>query len=77
MGSVHSSRSSRIVDPASDLAAGTIRQLRVDAERCFRLAHGPAAWRLADELEAMGHALRRQARELERQSVKGSADSIR
>jgi hypothetical protein len=59
---------SRGADAIQDIQAGTIRRLRVDAERCFRLAHGVAAWRLADELEAMGHALQRQAQDLERQS---------
>ena len=39
--------------------------LRVQAERCFRLASGPAGPRLADELEALGRAFEREATELE------------
>jgi hypothetical protein len=39
--------------------------LHIQAERCFRLANGPAGPRLADELEALGHAFDREARELE------------
>ncbi len=39
--------------------------LRVEAERCFRLARGPAGPRLFDELEALGHAFELEARELE------------
>ena len=40
------------------------RYLLSQAERCFRLANGPAGPRLADELEALGHAFDREAREL-------------
>jgi hypothetical protein len=69
MGVASPNRISRDADAVRDVPTGTIRRLRVDAERCFRLAHGPAAWRLADELEAIGHALQRQAHELERQSA--------
>ena len=39
--------------------------LDVQAERCFRLARGPAGPRLADELEVLGRAFEREARELE------------
>jgi hypothetical protein len=39
--------------------------LHVQAERGFRLARGPAGPRLADELEALGRAFEREARELE------------
>ena len=39
--------------------------LHVQAERCFRLARGPAGPRLADELEALGCAFEREARERE------------
>jgi hypothetical protein len=39
--------------------------LHVQAERCFRLARGPSGPRLADELEALGRAFQREARELE------------
>jgi hypothetical protein len=39
--------------------------LHAQAERCFRLARGPAGPRLADELEALGRAFEREARELE------------
>ena len=35
------------------------------AELCFRLASGPASARLAEELEALGRALAREAIELE------------
>ena len=41
------------------------RYLLSQAERCFRLANGPAGPRLADELEALGRAFDREARELE------------
>ena len=41
--------------------------LHVQAERCFRLARGPAGPRLADELEALGCAFEREASELESQ----------
>jgi hypothetical protein len=40
-------------------------RLRVQAERCFRLARGPASPRLSDELEALGRAFEREAREVE------------
>ena len=39
--------------------------LRAEAARCFRLARGPASPRLADELEALGRAFEREAREVE------------
>src|SRR5262249_3047360 len=39
--------------------------LHVQAERCFRLANGPAGPRLADELEALGRALECEAMKLE------------
>lgn len=39
--------------------------LHAQAERCFRLARGTAGPRLADELEALGRAFEREARELE------------
>jgi len=41
------------------------RHLLSQAELCFRLASGPASPRLADELEALGRALAREAIELE------------
>jgi hypothetical protein len=37
------------------------RYLFSQAEMCFRLASGPAGPRLADELEALGRALAREA----------------
>jgi hypothetical protein len=40
-------------------------RLRVQAERCFRLARGPASARLADELEALGRGFEREARKVE------------
>ena len=39
--------------------------LRVEAQRCFRLARGIASYELADELEAIGHAFESEAAELE------------
>ncbi len=39
--------------------------LRAEAARCFRLARGAASSRLADELEALGRAFEREAREVE------------
>jgi hypothetical protein len=51
--------------------------LRVQAERCFRLARGFAGPRLADELEALGRAFEQQAIELEvvnqRQNARSTA----
>jgi hypothetical protein len=40
--------------------------LRAQAERCFRLASGPAGSRLADEPEALGRVFEREARKAER-----------
>jgi hypothetical protein len=39
--------------------------LHIQAERCFRLARGSAAPRLAEELEALGRAFEEEAREVE------------
>jgi hypothetical protein len=39
--------------------------LRVQAERCFRLARSPAGLLLADELEALGRAFEEEARGIE------------
>ena len=39
--------------------------LRVEAQRCFRLARGIASFELADELEAIGQAFETEAVELE------------
>jgi hypothetical protein len=39
--------------------------LRVEAQRCFRLARGIASFELADELEAIGQAFEIEADELE------------
>jgi hypothetical protein len=41
------------------------RYLLSQAELCFHLASGPAGPRLVDELEALGRAFEREARELE------------
>jgi hypothetical protein len=49
--------------------------LHIQAERCFRLANGPAGLRLADELEALGRAFEREASELELASVRNDAGS--
>jgi hypothetical protein len=38
--------------------------LRVEAERCFRLAQGIASFELANELEALGRAFEIEAAEL-------------
>ena len=48
-------------------------RLRVQAERCFRLARGPASSRLADELEALGRAFEREARKAEASLLHRSA----
>src|SRR5882762_10041093 len=39
--------------------------LRVEAQRCFRLARGIASFELADELEAIGHEFKSEAEQLE------------
>jgi hypothetical protein len=39
--------------------------LRVEAQRCFRLARGIASFDLADELEAIGQAFESEAEQLE------------
>ena len=39
--------------------------LRVEAQRCFRLARGIASFELADELEAIGQAFESEAEQLE------------
>jgi hypothetical protein len=39
--------------------------LRVEAQRCFRLARGIASFELADELEAIGHAFKSETEQLE------------
>jgi hypothetical protein len=36
-------------------------ELLAQAERCFRLANGPVGPRLAEELEGLGHAFKREA----------------
>ena len=41
------------------------QSLRVEAQRCFRLAHGIASVELAGELEAIGRAFESEAVELE------------
>lgn len=40
------------------------RDLRVEAERCFRLAQGIASFELAQELEALGREFEAEADEL-------------
>ena len=42
-----------------------VRYLHAQAERCFRLANGSAGLQIADELEALGEAFEREAREIE------------
>lgn len=39
--------------------------LRVEAQRCFRLARGIASVELADELDAIGRAFQNEAEDLE------------
>jgi hypothetical protein len=41
------------------------QSLRLEAQRCFRLARGIASFELADELEAIGRAFESEAAELE------------
>src|SRR3954451_3080583 len=40
------------------------RALRIEAERCFRLAQGIASFELANELEALGHRFETEAEEI-------------
>jgi hypothetical protein len=47
--------------------------LRVQAERCFRLALGPASPTLANELEELGRALEQEAIEIEAHMIRRSA----
>jgi hypothetical protein len=43
--------------------------LRVEAQRCFRLARGIASFELAEELEAIGRAFESEAGELESRHI--------
>ena len=43
--------------------------LRVEAQRCFRLARGVVSFELADELEAIGRAFESEAGELESRHI--------
>src|SRR5262249_23639034 len=45
------------------------QSLRVEAQRCFRLARGIASFELADELEAIGRAFESEATDLESRRV--------
>ena len=45
------------------------QSLRVEAQRCFRLARGIVSFELADELEAIGRAFESEAVELETRRV--------
>ena len=49
---------------AADDRLHRARALRIDAERCFRLAQGIANYRLAEELEALGRKFETEAAEL-------------
>jgi hypothetical protein len=40
------------------------RALRIEAERCFRLAQGIASFELANELEALGRSFETEAEEI-------------
>jgi hypothetical protein len=48
-------------------------RLRVQAERCFRLARGPASARLAAELEELGRAFEQAARAVKARLLRRSA----
>jgi hypothetical protein len=49
---------------AADDRLDRARALRIDAERCFRLAQGIANYRLAEELEALGREFEIEAAEV-------------
>ena len=42
-----------------------VKRLRLDAERCFRLAQGIADPKVCDELEEIGREFEREAKKLE------------
>ena len=50
--------------------------LRVEAQRCFRLARGIASFELADELEAIGQAFECEADELESRHTASADDAF-
>ena len=50
--------------------------LRVEAQRCFRLARGIASFELADELEAIGQAFEGEAEELESRHAASAGDAF-
>src|SRR5436190_21245921 len=50
--------------------------LRVEAQRCFRLARGIVSFELADELEAIGRAFENEAGELESRRDESLADEL-
>jgi hypothetical protein len=50
--------------------------LRVEAQRCFRLARGIASFELADELEAIGQAFESEAAELESHLAASADDAF-
>jgi len=63
---VSAMRSSEFVPPSRPLilvsaASQQARALRIEAERCFRLAQGVGSFELADELEALGRAFEAEA----------------
>jgi hypothetical protein len=41
-----------------------VKELRIDTQRCFRLAQSTASFELAEELEAVGRDFEREARDL-------------
>ena len=51
--------------------------LRVEAQRCFRLARGIASFELADELEAIGQAFESEADELESRYTASAGEPFR
>ena len=55
---------------------GGAQSLRIEAQRCFRLARGIASFELADELEAIGRAFDSEAAELETRRVPAPEDSV-
>ena len=50
--------------------------LRVEAQRCFRLARGIVSFELADELEAIGRAFENEAGELESRHIPAGDESL-
>jgi hypothetical protein len=62
-----------VVDRKRGIRMSDATRLRVQAALCFRLARGPASSRLADELEALGRAFEREAKEVEETLLRQSS----